>query len=552
MFSSSRALPVGSRTISRAQCMTGARRYTSVMLNVPYLRDARRDLVKRGCWFLLLAALLAGCATGPINYPRSESFIQTDTEDTRLGRAVAEWEQDHPGKSGFYPLIGGMDALGARLAMIDAAERTIDAQYFLMKSDSAGLIFVVKLLEAADRGVRVRFLLDDVFTSVDDEVFLLLDQHPNVEMRLFNPLGRGGASRWLNYAGDFERANRRMHNKSFTVDNQVSIVGGRNIAEEYFELKTGGEFRDADILVVGPVAEDIGHNFDRFWNHELAVPVDAFEPAKHDLDLEAVRADVAEQYGEAVQTIYGRAIGSKLVRDVLEDRVALYPANGEVISDSPEKLLNEVSIDHQLLITRMAEVVATADFEVIVVTPYFIPGDNGVEFWRSLTDRGVKAIVLTNSLASNNHIPVHAGYARYRHRLIQAGVELYELRVDAITQGLDGDGPPIESVTLHTKAIIVDRQYTFIGSLNLDPRAIDINTEMGVLVDSADMSIALVDPFLASLPTGAYKVFEDENGNLRWKAMIDGEEIVETSEPQSSAWRRFKAFLSRILPESQL
>ena len=521
------------------------------MVSLICLRIVRPDTARMAFWYLLLAALLAGCATGPVNYPRSYSSVATDTQDTHLGREVAQWSQAHPGMSGFYPLVSGMDALGARLALINAAEKTIDAQYFLMKSDSAGLIFVSKLLEAADRGVRVRFLLDDVFTSVNDEVLLLLDKHPNVEMRLFNPLGRAG-SKWLNYVGDFQRANRRMHNKSFTVDNQVSIVGGRNIAEEYFELKPGEEFRDADILVAGTVAGEIGRNFDQFWNHPLAVPIEAFESSQHDLDLEAARVEAAEQFGEAMQTIYARAIGSELVQDLLEDRVALFPATGEVISDNPEKLLNKVSADQQVLVTRMAEVVANTEFEVIVVTPYFIPGADGVEFWRRLTERGVRVVLLTNSLASNNHIPVHAAYARYRHRLIQAGVELYELRVDAVTEASNDDDVPIESLTLHTKAIVVDRQLIFVGSLNLDPRARDINTEMGVLVDSSDMTGRLTSSFMAALPNLAYRVVENENGQLRWKATIDGQESVEKSEPRASAWRRVKAYFSKILPESQL
>jgi putative cardiolipin synthase len=283
-----------------------------------------------------------------------------------------------------------------------------------------------------------------------------------------------------------------------------------------------------------------------------AVPIEAFGSSQHDLDVEAARAEAAEQFGEAMQTIYARAIGSELVQDLLDDRVALFPAIGEVISDNPEKLLNKVSLDQQVLVTRMAEVVANAESEVIVVTPYFIPGANGVEFWRRLTERGVRVVLLTNSLASNNHIPVHAAYARYRHRLLQVGVELYELRVDAVTEASNDDDAPIESLTLHTKAIAVDRQKIFIGSLNLDPRAIDINTEMGVLVDSSDMTGRLTRSFLATLPNLAYRVVENENGQLRWKAMIDGRESVEKSEPQASAWRRVKAFFSRILPESQL
>jgi putative cardiolipin synthase len=453
--------------------------------------------------------------------------------------------------SGFYPLISGMDALGARLALIDAAERTIDVQYFLMKSDDAGLIFVGKLLDAADRGVRVRFLLDDIFTSVDDQVLLLLDQHPNVELRLFNPISRSGLS-WLNFLGDFQRANRRMHNKSFTVDNQISIVGGRNIAEEYFDLKPGEEFRDLDLLAVGSTAGEIGATFDRFWNHTLSVPMEAFSSSKDGLDLGAVRAQVARERGEALQSIYAQAVGSDLIQGLVDDRILMFPATAEVITDDPEKLLNKVSEGHQALVTRMAEVVAKAETEVIVVTPYFIPGVRGVEFWRSLTERGIRVIVLTNSLASNNHIPVHAAYARYRHPVIRAGIELYEMRVDATAATTGNGAMPFDSVTLHTKAITVDRRYTFIGSLNLDPRSIDINTEMGVLLDSAAVTSKLVEGFMARLPDMAYKVVENEHGRLRWQAMIDGEATIEKAEPQAGGWRRFKAFVSRLLPESQL
>ncbi len=499
----------------------------------------------------LLHCLISGCASGPIDYPRNYSEVITNTQETSLGRAVTQWHNEHPGVSGFYPLISGNDALGARLALIDLAESSIDAQYFLMKNDMAGLVFVGKLLEAADRGVRVRFLLDDIFTSIDDETFLVIDQHPNIEMRLFNPIGRTG-SLLLNFLGDFDRANRRMHNKSFTVDNQISIVGGRNIADEYFELKKGSEFRDLDVIGLGPVAGDIAQTFDRFWNHALSVPVEAFNSSRKKRDLAAFRADFSEELRREAMSAYDRAIASELIQDLFNDRIALFPAKTEVITDDPEKLLNKVSADHQVLVTRMGEVIANADKEVIVVTPYLIPGKDGISFWDYLTDRGVRVIILTNSLASNNHIPVHGAYAGYRHDLIRAGVELYEMRVNATALPKGTDEEAYESVTLHTKAIMVDRRYLFIGSLNLDPRSIDINTEMGVLIDSSGMAERVVEPFLDKLPQQAYRVVENQNGSLRWYGNIDGEEVVEESEPQAGSWRRFKAFISRILPESQL
>jgi putative cardiolipin synthase len=498
----------------------------------------------------ILAIMVTGCATGPIEYPRSYSKAITDTHDTEMGRAAAEWRAEHPETSGVYPLVKGNDAFGTRLALIDIAERSIDAQYFLMKNDMAGLVFVDKLLEAADRGVRVRLLLDDVFTEVDDDNFLLINQHPNVEMRLFNPVGRGAY--WLNYIADFDRANRRMHNKSFTVDNQVTIVGGRNIAEEYFELKSKEEFRDFDVIVLGPAAAEVGEVFDRFWNHELSVPVEAFSKGEPKEELDVVRAEIDKDIREQSNSIYAKATGSKLIQDLFFGREPLFPAEVEVITDDPDKLRNMISRDHQILINRMGEVIANAQSEVIVVTPYLIPGDEGIEFWEYVADKGVRVIMLTNSLASNNHIPVHAAYARYRHRLIQAGIELHEMRVNAIDISEDDEESAFESVTLHTKAIMVDRRFTFIGSLNLDPRSIDINTEMGVLVDSEELAEGLATIFIERLPKFTYRVVEDENGDLRWNAVVNGKKVIEDSEPQADTWRRLKAFFSRILPEGQL
>jgi putative cardiolipin synthase len=448
-------------------------------------------------------------------------------------------------------LIKGLDALGARLALIDRAERTIDAQYFLMKPDSAGRLFAGKLVEAADRGVRVRLLLDDIFTTVDDDAFLLLNQHPNIELRLFNPIGRGGVY-YANYLGNFKLANRRMHNKSFTVDNQMSIVGGRNIADEYFELLTDAEFVDFDMFAVGPVAAEISDTFDRFWNHKLAVPMEAFEKGNESPDLEAARRNVDLNIIEASQSIYGRALASPLMHEIAEDRIELFSGESHVITDDPEKLLNKVSDDQKVLVTALAEMIDNAGSEVVVITPYFIPGKRGVEFWRSIAAKGVRVVIITNSLASNNHVPVHSGYARYRHDMLDAGVEMYEVRVDASKVPEGGIKQGYDSLTLHTKAVFIDRRYTFVGSLNLDPRSIDINTEAGVLIDSKDLSGQLTGNLFEKLPPFAYRLSENEKGKLRWTVTIDGEEVVEKNEPQASRWLRFKAFLFRIFPEGQL
>lgn len=507
-------------------------------------------------YFLKLTAislllLLSACATAPLDFPRQSSVFISDTADTFLGREIAEWTQANPGMSGFYPLVNGLDALGVRLTLIDRAERTIDAQYFLMKQDAAGTLFAGKLLQAANRGVRVRLLLDDVFTTVDDTVFLLLNQHPNIEIRLFNPVGRGGIYA-LNYLGNFKLANRRMHNKSFTVDNKASVIGGRNIADEYFELLDDEEFRDFDMLAIGPVATDISITFDRFWNHRLALPMEALDRGAQLTDLASARANIDRDVIQASKTIYGKALASALVQDLVDDRVLFFPAKSQVITDDPDKLLNKVSPEHQALVTQLAAVVNAAESEVVVITPYFIPGKEGVRFWRRIVDKGVRVVIVTNSLASNNHVPVHSAYARYRHAVIDAGVELYEARVDsAHTTGPDGQ-PGYDSMTLHTKAVLIDRRHTFVGSLNLDPRSIDINTEFGVLVDNSQLANILVGKFLKDLPSFAYRVTENSKGNLLWTSNIDGNDVVETKEPQTSWWLRFKASILRVFPEGQL
>ena len=497
---------------------------------------------------LLVTLVLAGCATAPFDYPRDESYALDAAEPTALKGLVDEWRADHPGPSGFYPLIDGMSALGARIRLIEMAEKSIDAQYFLMKGDTAGQVFAGALLSAADRGVRVRFLLDDVFTTVEDEELEILNAHPNIEVRLYNPVSRRGIG-IFNFLADFKRANRRMHNKSFTVDNQMTIVGGRNIADEYFELRPEGEFLDLDVIGAGPVAAEVSVVFDSFWNHERSLPLEAVASKFSPAELEAVRRDIKEEFATVGNSVYEGARSTEVVVDLMEDRRPLYSATAEVITDDPDKLVSAVDVERQYLVNRLREVVGGADREVIVFTPYLVPGDGGVAFWRSLVAQGVRVVIVTNSLASNNHTAVHSGYTKYRKPLVRAGVELYEVRADAVTPGA---GHEAQSLTLHTKGLIVDRRQVFIGSLNLDPRSIDINSEMGLLIQSAEMGERLADNVDQRLGEMAYRVVLDERGRLEWHGEIDGVDVVETSEPQATGLRKFIAWLLKISPESQL
>ncbi|MFT7288967.1 MAG: putative cardiolipin synthase [Halieaceae bacterium] len=495
--------------------------------------------------------LLGGCASAPFDYPKVASFAPTDTGNTWHAANVEHWLDGRKDVNGFYPLSRGFDAFGARLALMERAETTIDAQYFLMKPDYAGLVFAGSLLQAADRGVKVRLLLDDIFTTVADIDLAMLDAHPNIELRLFNPIARKGLFA-LNYLGNFSLANRRMHNKAFIADNEVAVVGGRNIAAEYFQLQSTGEFLDFDMLTAGPVVRDVSDQFDTYWNHELALPMAAFYTDKDTARIAASRASMLEHIEVAGRSIYGDAVNTPLLQQFYADELPPYVADARLLVDSPQKLLEKVSPQHQQVVNDLRDAFSAAESEIIIFTPYFIPGKSGVELIRSVRARGVRVVLLTNSLATNNHTSVHSSYSSYRKDLLKVGVELWEARVDAATITSDEGEPQLEKLTLHTKGILIDRKRVFVGSLNLDPRSIDINTEMGLLIDSPALAKTLSESSLANLPRIAYRLQLDHDDKISWHATIDGEEVVEMTEPQTTAWRRLSAWFQKIVPEKQL
>lgn len=495
--------------------------------------------------------LISGCASVPLDYPKQASYAIEDTSQTREALEVRTWVGDRDDANGFYPLSAGFDAFGARLRLMDLADSSIDAQYFLMKPDNAGLVFAAEMMKAADRGVRVRLLLDDVFTSVDDVDLAMLDAHANIEVRIFNPVSRKGVYAF-NYLGNFSLANRRMHNKAFIVDNQVAVVGGRNIAAEYYQLETAGEFFDFDMLTVGPVVRDVSTEFDRYWNHELAVPMAALFSEDDSERLAQANQQVRQEMVEAGQTIYAKAINTEVIRKLDAFELSPYIANARLISDDPQKLLVDVAPEQQHLVNEMRKALLEAEEEIIIVTPYLIPGKRGIELVRELGEKGVRITIFTNSLATNNHTPVHSAYASYRRDLLDAGAELWEARADAARITTPEGETLLDHLTLHTKGVLIDRKRIFVGSLNLDPRSIDINTEMGLLIDSEELGQKLSDNARKRIPLLAYQVKMDDSGRLSWHATIDGEEVVETHDPQTSGWDRFKAWFMKIAPENQL
>ncbi len=437
--------------------------------------------------------------------------------------------------------------------MIETAQHSIDMQYFLLKPDLAGALVAVALLEAADRGVRVRFLLDDALTTAKDRQIARLDAHPNIEFRMINPLSRQSPTFW-NYLWEFQRVNRRMHNKSMVVDQSLCIVGGRNIADEYFRVDTSSEFADFDIFLAGPVAHEIGEQFDLYWNDGWSVPLEALRPSRSKpLDYRAVEQEIRARRAEALTGLHQRAIESTYLSDVRSGRVKPIFAPIEVSYDKPEKLKVPVQEGERHVANDLLSAMSRATSEIILVSPYFVPEDWGARFFRDLAARGVRVRIVTNSLASNNHPYVHAGLMRHRKDLLAAGVELYEIKADALT--VTGEAPPGSEITMtmHTKLAVIDSQNLFVGSLNFDPRSIKINTEIGIFIADEKAGGAMHDALDAVMHEYAYRLALDENGNLTWIYTGADRQDVEYREPGASPWRLFVANFTRLLPvEGQL
>lgn len=472
---------------------------------------------------------------------RVESWKATETETTTLGRAVADWFRQHDAPAGIYRLDSGADALDARVGLIDRAEKTIDIQSYLIKDDLSGNLVALHLAAAADRGVRVRLLMDDALTEEVDAGLLSLDEHDNIEVRVFNPFPRR-RSRFISLMANFNILNRRMHNKSFTVDNQVTIVGGRNIADEYYETGGKTEFIDEDLLAIGRLVDDVSDGFDEYWNSPEAIPMDAFERlvahSHVDESLDEARRLLARHRREPFLS----KVDGGLVDRLLEGRLDLVPAEAEIVQDHPEKVRNLVRRQPSVTVDYLMKMVSAAENELIVISPYFVPQKQGVEFFGSLVKKGVRVVIISNSLASTNHVSVHAVYARYRKPLLRRGVELYELR------------PRLESMetettlTLHSKVATVDRKRLFVGSFNLDPRSLYLNTEMGMAVSSEKLSTQMATSILDTLPEQAYKLRLSEKGRLQWLLTAAGVEEVITTEPQTGFWRRLRTRLMSLLP----
>ena len=496
---------------------------------------------------LCLLVLLGGCGSLPPNVERLPSDAIELSAQTALGEMVLEWGTAHPGHSGFSLQESGRDAFLQRAALIEAAERSIDAQYYIWNSDNSGRYLARRLLLAADRGVRVRQLLDDINIAGRDNVLAALASHPQIEIRIYNPFAaRSGPGVMLEAIGDFDRINRRMHNKTFVVDGAFGIVGGRNIGDEYFGLHAEVNFLDRDMLAAGPIVADISRNFDRYWNSEAAYPVETlagskWKPEKIAHAMDAARASAGDI--ESLDCVPPQA-RQEARQAVARWLPTLEWARAELVFSDP---LQTEPVDSDIpapTATRLGELVESGSEQVLMESAYFILAEHHLDEIAKMSARGIEIRAITNSLASNDLVANHAGYARARPGMLESGMQLFELRPDAqicarCDTDCDGD------VSLHAKTMVIDREKLYVGSFNLNLRSIYLNGETVLIVHSPRLASAVADAIELSMsPDNSWSVSAGPDGALQWV----GSDATYDHEPETGFWLRFKAGLFGLLP----
>ncbi|MEO8464354.1 MAG: phospholipase D family protein [Gammaproteobacteria bacterium] len=504
---------------------------------------------------ILLMLGAAGCATLPDKLPKgppgkamaaqaSGTLAQLETQ---LQPKVAT------NGSGFHLLDSNDEALHWRLALVDSAEHSLDLQYYFWLGDASGDLLMKHVMDAADRGVKVRLILDDISTWIEkhgklkvrDWEVSVLNAHPNMELRLFNAWrSRSMPGRVIEFLRHMGRANQRMHNKLLIADNRAAIMGGRNIGNEYFGYSQESNFRDLDVLGVGPVSRQASDVFDRFWNSSWVVQVKELKLHPQRRDVRAQKRSLVESVGDStVQQRFPLARGDWHA-DIADLTASIEAGQSRVVTDVPAA----DKVRHRMP-EAIRQLMASAQKELLIDNAYVIPEKVDIGLFRDLTARGVKIKLLTNSLASQDVPAVNSHYKQWRKRLIEAGVELYESRADAAIQPLVADTPPThaEFMGLHVKAIVVDGTRVFVGSMNLDRRSNDLNTEMGVLVESDSLGVRLASLMERDMrPENAWRLSLNSRGRVEWTA----EDQVLTRQPARSGLQRLQDLIFMLFPKS--
>ena len=516
---------------------------------------------------ILVAAFLNGCASLPpgSNFPKTASSALAQPEQTRFGRQFADAARERGGNSGFRMLAVGVDGFLTRVQMVNTAERTLDLQYFIFRADETGQLLTEAVLRAADRGVRVRVLIDDGETIAGDDQLVALDAHPQIEVRIFNPFAYRGHTiffRALEFMFSGSRLDYRMHNKLMVVDNSIALIGGRNIGDEYFQIDPQSQVADDDVFAAGPIVKELSVTFDEFWNGAMAIPVRALAKGKtSDAALAEYRKVLNEhrlQVKADVTDYASRVASGEPLAGMISGRLPLIWAHAQLVYDSPEKKrVEKEQMVGRLMHRPVAEAVAAVQSELLMVTPYFIPGDEGMQLFSDLRKRNVRVRVLTNSLESSTVLAAQSGYMRYRLPLLEEGVEIHEVRSllgNARGSGQTANMTRYGTYSLHAKLFVFDRQRLFIGSMNFDQRSMHLNTEIGLIIDSPELARQTAVRFesMASPPNSYELTLLPRDGGrsprLVWRTQEDGKAVEYDKEPARSDGQRLKVKLLSLLP----
>jgi putative cardiolipin synthase len=492
-----------------------------------------------------LALLLAGCVGLPRHVEKISSAALSDPGTTSLGRLIAA-EQESRSLSGVRLLTSGEEALADLIALADHAERTLDIQYYIIHQDDSARILLHHVRLAADRGVRVRVLVDDLNTAGEDRRFMHLSEHANVEVRVFNPFPGGRFAMWTRFvasASDIRRINHRMHNKLFVADNALAITGGRNIGNEYFTRDPKYNFIDLDVVAAGPIVPHLSASFDAFWNSKYAYPIASLASP-----VSAESASTPLPEGESTNPGW-------LSAELDAGRVHLMWVPATVLADQPAKISSDASSSDEVTFADdVATLMRSAKQELIVISPYFVPGNDGVALFAQLVSEGVHIRILTNSLASTDSPLVHNGYARYRVQLLKLGIELSEVRPKLGQKRVRFHPFRSSNASLHAKAVVIDQKTVFIGSMNMDARSARTNSELGLVIRSAEIArqvTSLLDDISAD---GSYRLqLVGKSNQIEWSSGEPGAEKTWFSDPETTRIQRFSLkILAPFAPEELL
>ncbi len=492
------------------------------------------------------------------------SFAFTSPETTRLGQISASIvDGKTEGESGFLLLDRGRDALSWRLILADAAEKSIDTMYFLWKNDESGQVMMQRLLAAADRGVRVRALIDDSMTESDPAYLGLFGAHPNVQVRIYKPFGPKKKSliRWIDYAGDLRVTNHRMHNKIFLVDGSMEIIGGRNIGNEYFEYPAKFAFHSRDLLALGPVVDKSGEAFDMFWNSDWSVPIEqvvSHIPTTEEAAANKAQLDAMAQKPESYPTGFYDDPAHLDTEMAALEKTLLWGKGTLLIDDVPDRD-GEPQTHAELDRTgvTIARVAALSTEEALIQSAYLILEDSGADSLDALVKQGVNVKLATNSMAANNHLSAFVSYRKQRKRMLKGGAEVFEMRPDAAIERAQYTQQELDEYKtffgLHAKTMVFDRKYVFVGSFNLDPRSVDLNTEMGLMVESETLGAAVADSIETDISAGnSWQLEFNDKGKLTWLTRENGVVTEQFhKDPMTSAAKRAEADALALIPDAK-